>query len=198
MKSTLDQQRQELAHVRRLNASAEPRFVPKPIAHQKQTVFLRDGVLLDPNRKVSAFWSVTAYCGVSRMIARINTLQGQVLDAGDGPGISNDSGGPFRLRVLASMGSRPGIGSVIEVSAVEYVLLRAEQLEAEATPGGRPRFEPVPNDVSVRGALLPSNFPTHLPKARALAAKGLDKLDLTFAEIVKFFEKAKPVVETFG
>ena len=115
--------------------------------------------------------------------------------------------GPFHVRALASFldndGKRPGVrrldvGEVIEVSATKYVMIRGDELAIDQNHGaGKRRYEPVSDDTPLRGPILPDCFPSHYPKAKAQAARGLEKpeSELTFAEIVKFFEKKKSNAE---
>jgi hypothetical protein len=203
----MTEKQQELARIRRIKLPrVEDPEKPKRrtadiFAYDRAKIYIRDGVLLDPERKVLPRWKQTLYDDL-RIINFVNTDEGTKLDAGDGEGVSVDDGGPFRLRVLRNIGDGRagflGIGAVIEVSAVRYVLLRTE--EARCRCGTPHRYEPVPDDTPICDGILPTNFPSHMPKARAMAAKGLKKpeSELSFAEIVTFFEKRKNGAETFG
>jgi hypothetical protein len=172
--------------------------------YQRVEVSIRDGVLLDPKRPVLSAWLGTVYDGLYRM-EFVTTNEGEKIDFGDGPGVSIDDGGPFRVRVLASFwdgaGKRRDIGEVIDVPATKYCLIRSAELAGVSGGGIKPRYEPVPSGlVPLRGPVLPANFPSNMSKARRMAAVGLKKQEheLSFAEIVKWFEKRKNGTETFG
>ena len=211
--NTLTQQQQELARLRRMKPPVvvdpdKPVRRADPFKYERAEVYIRDGVLLDPNRKVLPRWKSTVYDGLFRM-SFVSTEKGERIDFGDGPGEIVNSGGPFRCRVLASFLDNPGdgpvkrldIGAVIEVPATKYCLIRSAEL-AYNTGGAcsKRRYEPVPDDTPLRDGVLPSNFPSNMPKARKMAAQGLKKPeeDLSFAEIVRWFEKRKNGAETFG
>jgi hypothetical protein len=205
--ATLTQQQQELARVRRIKPPItvdpdKPQRKTDPFRYDRAEIYIRERVLFDPNRRVLPRWKRTLYDGKG-VVSFISTDQGEKIDAGDGVGISIDEGGPFKLRVLKNIGDGRGgflgIGAVIEKSAVEYALIRSQELRCAT--GAPHRYEPVPDDVELRPTgVLPKNFPSHMPKARKLAAQGLKKpeQDLTFAEIVKFFEQGGKAPEIFG
>jgi hypothetical protein len=204
--ATLTEQQKELARVRRIKPPVvidpdKPVRKTDPYRYERKEIWLAEGVLLDPNRKVLPKWKKTLYDGTG-VVSFISTDQGEKCDAGDGVGISIDEGGPFKLRVIRKIGDGRGgffgIGAVIERNAVEYCLIRSGELGCAR--GNNPRYEPVPDDTPLRDGVLPANFPSHLPKARAIAAKTLNKPgdDLTFAEIVDVFRKRGNGAEIFS
>ena len=85
-----------------------------------------------------------------------------------------------------------------ECRATKYCLIRSAELSIDQNHGaGVRRYEPVPDATPLRGPILPDNFPSSYAKAKAQTAQGLKKAesDLTFAEILKFFEKKKSNAE---
>jgi hypothetical protein len=200
---SLKDQQKQLAHIRRIKPQAvEPELnqrYKQRFDYKTVEVFIRDGVRLDEKRSVLKAWKRTAHDGLYRF-SYVSTNEGEKLDFGDGPGVSDDSNGPFKVRVLAPMRGFNGdgfidVGQVIEVPATRYCIIRSAELARETSGlGARPRFEPVPDETPLRGPVLPAGFPSHLPKAFKMAAKDLNKpeKDLTFSEVVKWFGNRKP------
>ncbi len=192
MPTTLEQQREQLAHVRRLN-TAPDLSRSQTVPYRRAEILLREGILLDPKRPVASEWERTPYDNGRTMMRYVPSDKGYRIDAGDGPGVT--VGGKHKVRVLRG----PQAGAVKEVSSLDYYLIRCAATGV-ANPSNL-EHEPVPSDTPLCGPLLPANMPSNFGKAKRLAAAGLKKPEgeLTAPEVIKFFEQKKatplPVVK---
>jgi hypothetical protein len=75
-------------------------------------------------------------------------------------------------------------GAVVELSAVQYILCRAES----CGDNHNPRFEPVPDNEPLHDPILPPNFPSNYQKARRIASRALKKSpdEITLEDCIKF------------
>lgn len=184
--TALFEQAKELARIRHIRLEADKEAGPEKVTpYRKATAFVREGILLDPNRRVAAVWKKTAH---DRAMLNFDAKT-SLWDAGDGPGIISDWNGPFLLRVLRG----PDIGAVIEVDAVEYIFARGDY---QRNPNNH-RFEPVDDSEPLRGPILPAGFPSDIRKARAIAGKALKKepAELSLPDLLAFFSKRKDFFE---
>jgi hypothetical protein len=181
MNDTLKTTREQLAAMRRIGTEAVANALrpawEKP--YVKRSVFIRSGVLLDPERSVRSSWKPTPYDKT-----RSFREEDGKLDLGDGFGVVIDAGGPFKLRCIK--GKR--IGEVIEVDSVKYWLAKAEDCAGRVL-----RWEPVSDGEKLRGPMLPEGFPSDVTKARRIAGMILkrDADQLSFAEILECWKQRR-------